>query len=85
MGAWTVAQAVSHLLRALGCELSRMSSWRDVQEAGVGAKRALSGGVSARVEVVGADETVVKLKGEKAVVGFAMDAERGRRARGCCR
>ena len=32
----------------------------------------------ARVGVLGADETVVKLKGEKAVVGFVMDAERGR-------
>ena len=64
-------RSVSNLLTALGSALSRMSSWRDVQEAGVGAMRA-------RVEVVGADETVVKLKGEKAVVGFVMDAERGR-------
>ena len=71
-------RSVGHLLTALGCELSRMSSWRDVQEAGAGAKRALSGGVGARVEVVGADETVLKLKGEKAVVGFVMDAERGK-------
>lgn len=71
-------RSVSNLLTALGSALSRMSSWRDVQEAGVGAMRALSGGLRARVEVVGADETVVKLKGEKAVVGFVMDAERGR-------
>ena len=62
-------RSVSDLLTALA--LSRMSSWRDVQEAGVGAMRA-------RVEVLGVDETVVKLKGEKAVVGFVMDAERGR-------
>ncbi len=30
--------SVSHILRALGCKLSRMSSWRDVQEAGSGKK-----------------------------------------------
>ena len=27
-------RSVSHLLTALGCKLSRMSSWRDVQESG---------------------------------------------------
>ena len=27
---------------------------------------------------MGADETIMKLKGEKAVVGFVMDAESGR-------
>lgn len=71
-------RSVSHLLTALGCKLSRMSSWRDVQESGVGAMKELGGRVNARVAVVGADETVLKLKGEKAVVGFVMDAERGR-------
>ncbi len=30
-------RSVSDLLKALGCDLSRMSSWRDVQKAGYGA------------------------------------------------
>ena len=52
-----LSQVCEQLVTALGSALSRMSSWRDVQEAGVGAMRALSGGLRARVEVVGADET----------------------------
>ena len=71
-------RSVGHLLTALGCELSRMSSWRDVQEAGVGAMRALGRRVRERVEVVGADETMLKLKGEKVVAGFVVDADSGR-------
>ena len=71
-------RSVGHLLTALGCQLSRMSSWRDVQEAGVGAMRALGRRVSGRVEVVGVDETMLKLKGEKVVAGFAMDVASGR-------
>ncbi len=38
----------------------------------------LGGRMSVRVEMLGADETIVKLKGEKAVAGFVMDAESGR-------
>ena len=71
-------RSVGHLLTALGCELSRMSSWRDVQEAGKLAMGECKGRVSERVRVVGADETVVKVKGEKSVVGFVMDAASGR-------
>ena len=71
-------RSASHLLAALGRELSRMSVWRDVQESGSGA---LSGWLSrarGQVRLMGADETVVKLKGEKTVVGFVTDAESGR-------
>ena len=70
-------RSVSHLLAALGCCLSRMSVWRDVQESGSGA---LSGWVNrtrGRVRVMGADETVVRLKGKKTVVGFVADAKSG--------
>ena len=70
-------RSASHLLAAMGCELSRMSVWRDVQESGSGA---LSGWLSrarGQVRLMGADETVVKLKGEKTVVGFVTDAESG--------
>ena len=71
-------RSTSHLLAAMGRELSRMSVWRDVQESGSGA---LSGWLSrarGQVRLMGADETVVKLKGEKTVVGFVTDAESGR-------
>ena len=40
--------------------------------------RALGRRVRERVEVVGADETMLKLKGEKVVAGFVMDAASGR-------
>ena len=68
-------RSVSHLLAALGCRLSRMSVWRDVQESGSGA---LSGWLnSARSRVMGADETMVRLRGKKTVVGFVADAKSG--------
>ena len=69
-------RSVGHMLCALGCELSRMSSWRDVQEAGAGAGRWVSR-ARRRVRVMGADETVVKLRGDKTVVGVVTDAETG--------
>ena len=70
-------RSVSHLLAALGCRLSRMSVWRDVQESG---SSALSGWIARErsgVRVMGADETVIKLKGKKTVVGFVTDAQSG--------
>lgn len=69
-------RSVSHMLGALGCELSRMSGWRDAQEAGAGLGRWMSRS-RGRVSVMGADETVVKLRGEKTVVGFVTDAASG--------
>ncbi len=71
-------RSVSHILRALGCELSRMSSWRDVQEAGSNAVGRLLGRMRGRVSVMGADETVIKVRGNRAVVGFVADARTGR-------
>ena len=70
-------RSTSHLLAAMGRELSRMSVWRDVQESGSGA---LSGWLSrarGQVRLMGADETVVRVKGKKTVVGFVTDAESG--------
>lgn len=69
-------RSVGHMLCALGCELSRMSSWRDVQELGSGALRWVSR-TRGRVRVIGADETVLKLRGEKTVVGVVTDAATG--------
>ena len=68
-------RSVSHLLGALGCDLSRMSVWRDVQAAGTSA---LGGWLSrdrGRVRLMGADETVLKVRGRQIVVGFVTDAE----------
>ncbi len=71
-------RSVSHLLSALGCKLSRMSVWRDVQESG---SNALDGWLSplrqSRVRLMGADETVIKVRGKQTVVGFVTDAESG--------
>ena len=69
-------RSVVHMLCALGCDLSRMSSWRDVQEVGSGSGRWVSR-ARGKVRVMGADETVVKLRGEKTVVGVVTDAETG--------
>ena len=71
-------RSVSHLLGALGCNLSRMSVWRDVQQAGTSA---LGGWLSRQrglVRLLGADETVLKVGGKQTVVGFVTDAESGR-------
>ena len=71
-------RSVSHLLGALGCDLSRMSVWRDVQAAGTSALGGWLSGHHGRVRLIGADETVLKVRGRRAVVGFVTDAESGR-------
>ncbi len=70
-------RSVSHLLSALGCKLSRMSVWRDVQTAGTNALGGWLGGRRGRVRMMGADETVIKVRGKQTVVGFVTDAESG--------
>ena len=50
-----------------------MSVWRDVQEAGRNARREQSG----RAPAIGADETVVRVKGEKTTIGVVADALTG--------
>jgi transposase-like protein len=52
-----------------------MTSWRDVQEAGLGVLRGLA--MPASVEVIGADETVLKVKGKQRVVGFVVEPGSG--------
>jgi hypothetical protein len=56
-------------------DLAKMSVWRDAQEAGEALRRKRPAG---RVRVLGADETVYEVKGEKVLVGFVVDAESGR-------
>jgi transposase-like protein len=67
--------AASHLLCALGVEVCKMTVWRDAQQAGesLGKKRP-----AGRVRVLGADETVYKVKGKEVAVGFVTDANSGR-------
>ena len=74
--AWALGlspRSAGHLLAAFGVSISRMSARRDVQEAGRNARRKQAGRTVRRVTVIGADETVGRVKGEKAVVGVATD------------
>lgn len=64
--------AASHLLGALGADVSKMSVWRDAQEAGEALRKSRPAG---RVRVMGADETVFKVKGKEVVVGFVVDSQ----------
>ena len=78
--AWALGlslRSASRPLAAFGVSISRMSARRDVQEAGRNARRKQSGQARGRVTVIGADETVVRVKAEKAVVGVAADAATG--------
>ncbi len=70
--------ATSHLLGALGVEVSKITAWRDAQEAGQALRRGRKKRPAGRVRVVGADETVYKVKGREVVVGFVVDVESGR-------
>ena len=64
-------RSVARLLSALDRPAFRMSGWRAVWEAG---KAAASGSVPA----IGADETIVKVRGKAKLVGFVADVESGR-------
>lgn len=67
--------AASHVLKALGVDISNMSVWRDAQEAGEALRKSRPAG---RVRVMGADETVFKVKGKEVVVGFVVDGQSGK-------
>ncbi len=66
----------SHLLGALGAQVSKGTVWRDAQEAGEALRRSRPAGRAVRV--LGADETVFKVKGREVVVGFVVDATSGK-------
>jgi transposase-like protein len=71
--------AASHLLGALGTEVSKGTVWRDAQEAGEALRKSCPTGTGGRVvRVLGADETVFKVKGREVVVGFVVDVASGR-------
>jgi transposase-like protein len=66
--------AAAHLLGALGVDLCAMSVWRDAQVAGEALRRSRPAG---RVRVLGADETVFRVKGQETVVGVVTDDQTG--------
>lgn len=67
--------AASHLLGALGAEIGKTSVWRDAQEAGEALREKRPAG---KARVLGADETVFKLKGKEVVVGFVVEGVSGK-------
>jgi transposase-like protein len=70
--------AASHLLGALGAEVGKVTVWRDAQEAGEALRRRRKRPVGRVSRVLGADETVYKVKGREVVVGFVVDGQSGR-------
>ena len=78
MWAWGLShRSVGCVLAALGCPASRMGGWRAVQEAGGAAARGMSERAASGTPVIGADETIVKVRGKAKLVGFVADAESG--------
>lgn len=68
--------AASHLLLgALGAQIGKTSVWPDAQEAGEALREKRPAG---KARVLGADETVFKLKGKEVVVGFVVDGVSGK-------
>ncbi len=68
--------AASHLLEAFGVGVSKITVWRDAQEAGEALRKGRR--PAGRVRVLGADETIFKVKGREVVVGFVVDGQSGR-------
>lgn len=68
-------QSISYLLAALGPAIAKMTSWRDVQEAGAALQQGWPR--PGTIEVIGADETVVKVQGRKMVIGLVVNPATG--------
>lgn len=69
MGVELSHRSVAHLLAALDRPASRMSCWRAVQEAGGTEARSMNERATGRTPVIGADETIVKVRGKAILVG----------------
>jgi|SRR4051812_4225454 len=67
--------AASHLLWALGAQVGKVTVWRDAREAGEALRGKRPAG---RVRILGADETIFKVRGQKVVVGFVVDGQSGK-------
>lgn len=66
--------AAAQVLSAFEVKVCAMTVWRDAQAAGDALRRTRPNG---RVRVLGADETVYRVKGHETVVGFVTDGQRG--------
>ena len=66
--------AAAAFLTALEVRIGRMSVWRDAQVAGEALRRHRPAGL---VQVLGADETVFRVRGHEVVVGVVVDGQRG--------
>lgn len=75
MGLGAIPPERQPLCTALGISLAKMTSWRDVQEAGLTLR--LGWHRWGSVAVIGADETVVQVKGQKMSIGFVVDPATG--------
>lgn len=67
--------ATSHVLHALEAGIHKSSVLRDVHRAGL---RLQDRKVAGRVQVLGADETVMRIRGRATLLGFVTDAQTGR-------
>jgi transposase-like protein len=67
-------RAAALLLAAFGAPLERMSVWRDVQAVGAALRRRRPAGT---VRVLGADETLYRVRGREVLVGFVVDGQSG--------
>lgn len=66
--------AAAHVLGALGIEVCAMTVWRDAQQAGEVLRTTRPRG---RMQVLGVDETVYRVKGKETIVGMVTDGQRG--------
>jgi transposase-like protein len=74
---WTLGLsewATSHVLHAMEAGIHRSSVHRDRLRAGALLQKRITAG---QVFVLGADETVVRVRGKAVLLGFVVDAERG--------
>lgn len=67
--------ATAHLLQAQNAGIAPVTVWRDVQAAGLALRQRPCG--TTRVCVLGADETVVRLRGRALILGVVVDAQTG--------
>lgn len=66
--------AAAHLLGGLGVAVCGMTVWRDAQAAGEALRRTRPSG---RVQVLGVDETVYRVKGKETIVGLVTNGQSG--------
>jgi hypothetical protein len=66
--------AAAAFLTAINVSIARMSVWRDAQTAGEALRRRRPSG---SVRVLGADETVYRVRGQEVLVGFVVDDATG--------